>query len=115
MEKDQEFPAIQIGDKTYPVKFTRGKLYDMAKAGIEYTPRIRDGKVMMNRAQAIDVLHMLVDFKGTQHDLAELMWDRTAEVVDVLWSAWVKAYPPAPVTVQPQDLAETKPVTETKQ
>jgi hypothetical protein len=120
MEKAAEFPSIKIGDKDYVVKFTRGKLYDLSKAGIDFAPTFKrngsQANIVMNRAQAIDVLHCLIEYPGTARELAEVLWDRSAEIIDVLWASWVKAFPPAPAKpATAQELADSAPITETKQ
>lgn len=93
----QEYPILKIGEQTYTVKFTRGMLYRMNKASIQFLPTFAPGgqAATLQLGQLIDTLHMAINFQGTHEDLAELVFDRRDEVAVLLIDAWGKVILPS--------------------
>jgi len=88
------YPEIELGGKKYTVKFTRGMIYRMGKAGVSFSPRLTGSPdaqlITMEFSQLIDVLHLAIDFPGTHEELAELAYDKRGELVTALVTAWSK-------------------------
>ena len=101
-----DYPTIELGGKTYTVKFSRGMLYRMHKQGVVFAPQVKAGQVLMQFAPLVDVLHLAIGFDGTHEELAELVYDKRNDAVSALMVAWGKAFPPTP---QAQAPAEAKP------
>lgn len=85
-----EYPKVELGGVTYEVKFTRGLIYRMDKAGISFTPRfLNQGKqVQLSFSNLIDVLRMAISFPGTAEELAELAYDKRNEITTALVNGW---------------------------
>jgi hypothetical protein len=109
-----DYPTIELGGKTYTVKFSRGLLYRMSKLGVVFAPQVVPNPndpskklIQMSFVQIVDVLHVAIGFEGTHEELAELVFEHRPQVIDALMAAWGKAFPPAPL---PQVPAEPKQV-----
>lgn len=94
------YPEIELGGKTYVLKFTRGTLYRLDKAGIVFNPRFTNlGKpnqqVTMPLAMFIDSLKIVIGFEGDPEELTELVFDRQGEIMDLMLDAWGKAVLPS--------------------
>jgi len=91
-----QFPTLELGGKTYIVKFTRGGLiYRLNKNGAEldlYGPK----RIAAN----IDLLHAALwgQFEGTAEGLADLVFaeDKLTLVGEILGEALKKVFPPTP-------------------
>lgn len=116
-----EYPKLELGDQTYEIKFTRGLLFRLDKAGIQFNATINKTRSTMGLANLIEVLHMAINFPGTTEELAELAFDKRDEIMTVLVEAWGKVVLPslqARVAAQAaaqQGTAETNPKPETVQ
>lgn len=90
-----EYPKLELGGKTYELKFTRGLMYRMDKAGVLFNATIKKTSSTMNFSNIVDVLHMAIRFDGTHEDLAELAFDRRDEITSLLVEAWSKVVLPS--------------------
>ena len=87
-----EYPKIELGGKTYTVKFTGYAQYRMQKAGIVFSPAfLNEGKqYSIGFSNLIDVLAICIDFKGTTEELSNLVYpiDKRNEVGLALMAGW---------------------------
>lgn len=90
-----EYPELELGGVTYEVKFTRGILYRLDKAGVTFNPQFTKTTSTVKLANLIDVLHMVISFEGTHEELAELAYDKRDEVSSKLIQAWGKVVLPS--------------------
>ena len=90
-----DYPTIELGGKTYTVKFSRGMLYRMGKLGVVFAPKLDAGRITMDFAQIVDLAHLATGFKGTHDELAELLYDKRNDALTALMAAWGKAFPPS--------------------
>lgn len=90
-----EFPGIELGGETYQVKFTRGLLYRLDKMGIQFSPRFTPQGSTCSLSNIIDVLHVVIGFKGTHEELTELAYDKRNEIHEKLVDAWGKVVLPS--------------------
>ena len=83
-----EYPTVELGGKTYEIKFTRALIYRLDKAGINFAPTMTRQGAVTHTACAfgtiIDTLKMAISFDGTAEDLAELAFDKRDEILDAL-------------------------------
>lgn len=94
-----EYPTIELGGKSYVVKFTRGALlYRLSKGGAN----IADLGGPKSFSASIDVLHAVLggQFSGTVEELAELVFGegKIASVAQVIAEALGKVFPPTQVS-----------------
>ncbi len=94
-----EFPTLELGGKTYTIKFTRGGfVYRLSKSGTDLNSLVKG----RNFAAVMDVLFAALygQFHGTVEDLAELVLveSKTAEVGLIVRDAIKKVFPP---TIKP--------------
>lgn len=85
-----EFPEIELGGETYQIKFTRGLLYRLDKMGIQFSPRFTPQGSTCTLSNIIDVLHVVIGFKGTHEELAELAYDKRNDIHTKLVESWEK-------------------------
>ena len=83
-----DYPTIDLGGKTYTIKYTRAAVYDLSKAGVNL-----QGKQIPFH-QIVDAMHILIEFPGTQRELAELLHGRVQEAWDKMNIAAGKIMPP---------------------
>lgn len=85
-----KYPTIKVGDAEYEVKFTRGVLYRLEKAGVIFNPRFTNGGKTwtLSFSNVVDVLHACIDFNGTHEQLAELIFDTRDVAANILMEAW---------------------------
>lgn len=95
------YPEIELGGKKYVVKFTRGLIYRMGKAGIDFRPVVTQGSITVPFSTLVDVLHMAITFEGTPEDLAEVLYDKRNEAMTALIGAWAKMLPPVRLAPEP--------------
>lgn len=117
-----EYPTITLGGQTYELKFTRATIYRLGKLGLAFSPEFsvtREADQVKTRINIpfhnlVDVLHVVIGFKGTHEELAELCYDQRAELVNPLVNAWGKvvlpSFTPIPATAAnpPVDQAENQ-------
>ncbi len=108
----ETFPEIDLGGKKYAVKFTRGTMYRLDKAGIPFSPNVSNNQVTSKFSNIVDVLHMVVGFEGSHEDLAELIYDRRNEIQTILVEAWGKVVLPS-LQAMASAQAAAKPTAET--
>ncbi len=94
-----DYPTIELGGKTYTVKFTRGGLlYRLSKSGSS----LADLRTNKNFATLIDILHAALhgQYDGTSLELAELIsssddWiEKYKQMDEAINEAIKKAFPP---------------------
>lgn len=90
-----EFPSIELGGKTYQLKFTRGALFRLDDAGISFNPAFTPAGYSIKLANLIRTLHIVIGFAGTHEELAELAFDRRNEIGALLVQAWGKVLLPS--------------------
>lgn len=95
-----EYPTIELGGKTYTVKFSRGLLYRLAKAGVKIETRQIAGGVSMPFEILVDAYHVLIGFEGSHEELAEMMFDKRGEALNKLLVAVGKTLPAAPIKLE---------------
>ena len=87
-----EYPTIELGGKTYTVKFTGYAQYRLQKAGITFAPAFRDGgkSYSIGLTSLVDVLAVCINWKGSTEDLANLVYPKAKrdEVGQALMAAW---------------------------
>lgn len=86
-----EYPTIELGGKSYTVKFTRSTVYRLEKAGIKFNPRFSNGgkTVNMQFAEVVDVLAVCIGWPTNElEDLAELVFDVRDEATRIIVDAW---------------------------
>ena len=98
----QEYPTLEIGGVKYTVKFSRGLLYRMGKAGVVFAPQVinQGTAVTMPFHQLVDVLTMAISWPGDNESLAELVYPIRGDAVAALMQAWGKAFPAPRPTLQ---------------
>lgn len=93
------YPEIELGGVTYSVKFTRGLIYKLDKAGINFAPKItREGETYHSQCSfstIVDTLKLAIDFEGTSEDLAELCFEKRDQILDILVAGWGKVVLPS--------------------
>ena len=94
-ETGVDYPEIELGGEKYPVKFTRGTLYRLSKAGIAFNPTFLKGGASVQLSNLIDTLHLVIQYPGTAEELTELVYDRRDEISGVLIEAWGKVVLPS--------------------
>ena len=94
-ETGVDYPEIELGGQKYPIKFTRGTLYRLSKAGIHFNPVFAKGGYSLDISNLIDTLHMVIQFAGTHEELTELVYDQRWHVSAVLVEAWGKVVLPS--------------------
>lgn len=92
-----QYPTLELGGKTYVVKFTRGALlYRLGRKGLSFE-HLMNGA---NFATIIDFLHAALSgqYQGTEEDLADVVLNegKTLEVGAALAEAVKKASPSDP-------------------
>lgn len=86
-----EYPTLTLGDgNTYTVKFTRGTLYRLSKAGVKFSPVFTKNSSSASLSNVIDTLKVVIDYPGTAEELTEIAFDQKDEILSVLCAAWVK-------------------------
>lgn len=91
-----EFPTLDLGGKTYVVKFSGSALYRLEKLSVPVAfEKAENGGVQLKLKQMVDMLHPIINFAGTHEDLADLVMPIKQQVFDALLSALGKAFPPA--------------------
>jgi hypothetical protein len=94
-----EYPTIELGGTIYEVKFTRGLMYRLDKAGIQFAPKLsRTGGVVNSECSIstlMDTLHMAIGFPGTIDELVELAFDKRDEILSILMDGWGKVVLPS--------------------
>ena len=91
------YPTLELGGKTYTVKFTRGGLlYRLSKSGASFSDLISGSD--KNFAACFDILYAALygQYLGTVEDLVELAFaeSKVEEVKTVVREAVKKAFPP---------------------
>lgn len=78
-----DYPTIELGGKTYAIKWTRAAAYDLSLAGVNLGGVVSaPGKLSIPFHQVVDGLYILIGFEGTKHELAELVHGKTQEAYD---------------------------------
>lgn len=93
-----DYPTVELGGKTYTVKFTRGGLlYRLSKTGTNLADLTGTGKRF---SAVMDVLHAAFfgQYDGTVEELAELVFseEKMTEVGAALDEALKKVFPVPP-------------------
>jgi hypothetical protein len=90
-----EYPTIELGGKTYTVKFTGAAMRKMEKAGLQFRPSVveqADGNkgVSIGFSNLVDVLMTCIPFQGTVDELADLAWPKVKrdEIATALMQGW---------------------------
>jgi hypothetical protein len=105
-----EYPTIELGGKTYIVKFSRGILYRLGKAGVDIrTTRGLGDTINMPFTQLVDAYHVVIAFEGTHEELAELLFDKKGDALTKLILAVGKTLPAAPIKLQEPAASEQIP------
>ena len=112
MESPVEYPKITLGGTEYEVKFTRGLLYRLEKAGIVFTPAIKNRGASCGLVVLMETLHMAIGFKGTVEELTEIAFDQRDEVLTVLVDGWGKVMLPS-LQTRAAAVAKRKPAQQT--
>ena len=95
METGIDYPTIELGGKTYQVKFNRALLYQLDKRGIAFNPQFRNGGATCGLAAIIDTMQLAIGFEGTADELAELVYDKRDEALTALVAGWGKVVLPS--------------------
>jgi hypothetical protein len=87
-----EYPTIELGGKTYPVKFSEYAQYKLSKQGIAFAPAFIDGgkAYRIGFANLVDVLALCIEWHGTIEELCKIVYPKAKrdEVGQVLMAAW---------------------------
>ena len=87
-----EYPTIELGGKTYTVRFDEAAMYHLDKKGIRFNPQFLNGgkQIQMGFSNIVDVLKLTTRFAGTEEELAALVWPKTKrdEACNALVTAW---------------------------
>ena len=91
-----EYPTIELGGRTYTVKFSGAAMRKMEMAGLQFRPstvKNDAGEVtgmQIGFTNLVDVLMVCIPFSGTVDDLADLCWPKAKrdEVATVLMKGW---------------------------
>lgn len=105
-----EYPTIELGGKTYTVKFTGAAMWRMGKAGVAFRVTHTEDRQKLTTQfhNNVDVLYACIDFKGTIDELADLAWPKRQEVANVLIKGWGNLLLPS-AQVQIRETAATPP------
>ena len=108
METGIDYPTIELGGKTYQVKFNRALLYQLDKRGIAFNPQFRNGGATCGLAAIIDTMQLAIGFEGTADELAELVYDKRDEALTALVAGWGKVVLPSLQAKLAATVAKTK-------
>lgn len=90
-----DYPTIELGGKTYEVKFTRGLLYQLDKHGIKFNPQFANNSATCGLSAIVDTLRLAIGFEGSAEELAELVYDKRDEALTALVNGWGKVVLPS--------------------
>ena len=90
-----DYPTIELGGKTYEVKFTRGLLYQLDKQGIKFNPQFANNSATCGLSAIVDTLRLAIGFEGSSEELAELVYDKRDEALTALVNGWGKVVLPS--------------------
>lgn len=103
-----EFPTIELGGKTYTVKFSRGLLYQLDKQGIKFNPQFTRDQASCGLSPLVDTLKLAIGFEGTADELTELVYDKRDEALTALVNGWGKVVLPSLQAKIAATVAKTK-------
>ena len=103
-----DYPTIELGGKTYEVKFTRGLLYQLDKQGIKFNPQFANNAATCGLSSIVDTLKLAIGFEGTADELAELVYDKRDEALTALVNGWGKVVLPSLQAKIAATVAKTK-------
>ena len=83
-----EHPVIELAGVKYPVKFTRGMLYNMGVAGIKFNPVVTAGTARVDFHVIVDVMKLAIEWPGTAQELAEVLFDKRDQALTMLMEGW---------------------------
>lgn len=90
-----EYPKVELGGKSYEIKFTRAALYRLDDAGITFNPRFTQAGYTIGLANLVKTLHVVINFEGSHEELAELAYDNRDDIGAKLVDAWGKVVLPS--------------------
>jgi hypothetical protein len=91
-----EYPTLELGGKTYTIKFSGSALYRLEKNRVEIAfEKAANGGAALKLTQMVDILHPMINFPGAHDELAELVFPVRQEALNAILLALGKAFPPA--------------------